>query len=761
MKTKFTIILLLLNINLLHAQGLWEEIATFPGTTRHAAGSFSLNGEGYVIGGYGSNSQVLNDVWKYNPQNDLWSLLDTLPIHVYGSTVFVLNDTVYMCNGWQSTAGVTNDILFRYDPILDVWDSINTYPGTPAYTCVSFVLNGKAYIGIGYQPYTNELWQYDPSTNTWTAKADFAGSMRQSCAAFVINNKAFVGLGADNNEVFDDIYEYVDSSDTWVLFDTFPGGGRYANTSMVINNKAYIGNGYDLMNFKNDMWELDPTSLTWTQVNDFGGAERHSVCSFVINNIGYTGLGVSGFFQGDFWRLIPDGLNEISGRSYYDLNSNSSFDSSEYPISQLLVQVNPGGDIYSTNNLGVFRAQADTAISYTFNVLNVPQYYSLNTTLPTISFSSTGNLDSSIVLPLQPTNSVQDLYIDLTPLTPVRGGFDGFYAINYKNKGTLLLDSAMIHLTLDTGLSFLTTMPNTPYSAINANGDSIVWTIYNLQPGESGTFRVKYSSNFVQLLNGDTVICSAVIYPTASDADTVDNYSFTEEIVVGSYDPNDKAVSDATITPAEVLNGKWLTYTIRFQNTGTFQANYVRVIDSIPTSLDLSTFEMISASHDFTYEITGDRAVKWNFPGIVLPDSNANEPESHGFIKFRIKPISSLVIGNQIDNNAFIYFDFNPPVITNYAQTIVTNPAAISEISKNQNWILYPNPAKDVVNISKDIDLSSIATIQLYDASGRFVAGLPKPISHLIALPKMNTGIYQFTILMKDGQSISRNLFVR
>ncbi|MBL0095662.1 MAG: hypothetical protein IPP46_03625 [Bacteroidetes bacterium] len=355
MKTKFTIILLLLNFYLVRAQGLWEEIATFPGISRHAAGGFSLNGEGYVIGGFGANSQVLNDVWKYNPQNDLWTQLDTLPIHVYGQTMFVINDTVYMCNGYQSTAAVTNNNLYRYDPTLDVWDSINVYPGTPAYTCASFVLNDKAYIGIGFQPYTNELWQYDPSTNSWTAKADFAGSMRQSCTAFVINNKAFVGLGADNNEVFDDIYEYVDSTDTWVLFDTFPGGGRYAITTMVINNKAYLGNGYDLSNFKNDMWELDPTSLTWTQVNDFGGAERHSVCSFVINNIGYTGLGVSGFFQSDLWRLIPNGLNEISGRSYYDLNSNSSFDSSEYPISQLLVQVNPSGDIYSTNNLGYLK----------------------------------------------------------------------------------------------------------------------------------------------------------------------------------------------------------------------------------------------------------------------------------------------------------------------------------------------------------------------------------------------------------------------
>ncbi|MBK7970889.1 MAG: hypothetical protein IPK08_19305 [Bacteroidetes bacterium] len=41
---------------------------------------------------------------------------------------------------------------------------------------------------------------------------------------------------------------------------------------------------------------------------------------------------------------------------------------------------------------------------------------------------------------------------------------------------------------------------------------------------------------------------------------------------------------------------------------------------------------------------------------INLPDSNANEPASHGFISYRIKPLSTLTAGTEFTNLAAIYF---------------------------------------------------------------------------------------------------------
>jgi hypothetical protein len=55
----------------------------------------------------------------------------------------------------------------------------------------------------------------------------------------------------------------------------------------------------------------------------------------------------------------------------------------------------------------------------------------------------------------------------------------------------------------------------------------------------------------------------------------------------------------------------------------------------------------------------------------MLPASSVNEPESHGYIVYRIQPKSDVVVGETIHNTASIYFDYNLPVLTNDATTLV------------------------------------------------------------------------------------------
>lgn len=64
-----------------------------------------------------------------------------------------------------------------------------------------FELNGKGYVGLGYDG-TNRLkdfYQYDPSTNTWSQKADYAGTARYGAIGFQVGDKAYIGTGYDGN----------------------------------------------------------------------------------------------------------------------------------------------------------------------------------------------------------------------------------------------------------------------------------------------------------------------------------------------------------------------------------------------------------------------------------------------------------------------------------------------------------------------------------------------------------------------------------
>ena len=88
-------------------------------------------------------------------------------------------------------------------------------------------------------------------------------------------------------------------------------------------------------------------------------------------------------------------------------------------------------------------------------------------------------------------------------------------------------------------------------------------------------------------------------------------------------------------------------------------------------NLDISTIRPGVSSHDYELEIVQGPILQFTFENIMLPDSNINEPASHGFVNFSIAPREGLDFGTVLQNTAAIYFDFNEPVITNTAELVL------------------------------------------------------------------------------------------
>jgi uncharacterized repeat protein (TIGR01451 family) len=137
-------------------------------------------------------------------------------------------------------------------------------------------------------------------------------------------------------------------------------------------------------------------------------------------------------------------------------------------------------------------------------------------------------------------------------------------------------------------------------------------------------------------------------------------------LVTGSFDPNDKTGYPLGVGVSHTVspNGQ-LDYLIRFQNTGTDTAFTVVIRDTLDTDLDIFTVVSGASSHNYTFNMYGPRVLEWTFNNIMLPDSTADEPGSHGFIAFTVKQEDNLPDGTEINNTAHIYFDFNSAVITN------------------------------------------------------------------------------------------------
>src|SRR5690606_7247052 len=107
-----------------------------------------------------------------------------------------------------------------------------------------------------------------------------------------------------------------------------------------------------------------------------------------------------------------------------------------------------------------------------------------------------------------------------------------------------------------------------------------------------------------------------------------------------------------------------------FQNMGTASAINIKVSDTIQNQLDVSTLRLLDMSHEGRMQIYNNE-VDFIFDDIYLPDSTTDEPNSHGYVLFAIKPRSFVNIGDYIYNEAAIYFDYNEPVITNTTATYI------------------------------------------------------------------------------------------
>lgn len=291
-------------------------------------------------------------------------------------------------------------------------------------------------------------------------------------------------------------------------------------------------------------------------------------------------------------------------------------------------------------------------------------------------------------------------------------GDDMLSPVNYVVIEDILIQMMGNNIQLASGESTVLTFP--------ANGS--IWRLEVEQP-ENHPFS-QWVSAAVQgcgLNSNDSVSLGFVTtfpqYPVAQNMDE----DCTENI--GAFDPNDKQGFPKGVGDEhEITKDYPLEYLIRFQNTGTDTAFNVYILDTLSSTLDLSTFRFLSSSHPCGVFMDGPR-LHFNFAQIMLPDSNINEPLSHGYVRFSVAPKSDLAEGAVITNEASIYFDFNDPVVTNQTlHTIRKSLVWIPELAiRNRDLSIkvFPLPAASEVSVRINDPMHQNGIILVYDQWGR------------------------------------------
>jgi uncharacterized repeat protein (TIGR01451 family) len=230
--------------------------------------------------------------------------------------------------------------------------------------------------------------------------------------------------------------------------------------------------------------------------------------------------------------------------------------------------------------------------------------------------------------------------------------------------------------------------------------------------------------------------------------------------ILASFDPNIKSVIPVGISPLHYTDSNQiLEYRIDFQNTGLAAAEKIVVEDSISTWLDLNSFVPLTSSHKYSVDIIGPNIIHFVFDSIMLPDSNSNEPASHGYVIFKIRPKFNTPKGTIINNFADIFFDFNAPVRTNTVFNMIFDTVfvrlglGLNEPKENleAHVLVFPNPAVDKFIIKLDKDLQN-AQIKLLDINGREVYQLSNVNGKSVEITniELSKGIYFVNIFDKN-----------
>lgn len=414
--------------------------------------------------------------------------------------------------------------------------------------------------------------------------------------------------------------------------------------------------------------------------------------------------------------------NIILGKTYIDNNNNNIY--------------NPATDILFTQGYAKSIKGNINAISYlngngqylnfvdtgTYNTIftGYNNYYTVLPVTKTTTHTTYGNLDT-VDFALKPKGSIKDLRVSLVNNWVTRPGFTNSYEAVYVNEGTTVVSNASVAVVLDNRLTYNNAVPS-PTAIV---GDTLKWNLASLNPSQQGKIVINFTGKTPPTLNGnDSLLSKAIIYPVVGDTTPVDNRYTLTDIARNAFDPNDKNIeTNSTLTPAQVTSGDYITYRVRFQNTGNFYATNVIIRDTLESNLDWSSLQVIAASHSgLQTSIQSNNVVEFRFNNINLPASSVSEAASHGYIVFKIKPKNTLVAGNTIKNKAHITFDFNTPIKTNIATAkVVTITATINKHNTIGELNLFPNPNNGNFTVDFTSKGNYPITVTLFDVTGKVV----------------------------------------
>jgi hypothetical protein len=484
----------------------------------------------------------------------------------------------------------------------------------------------------------------------------------------------------------------------------------------------------------------------------------------VIADRGDTAYDSAVFLQaGSFSSGPPECSDKVKLIAFIDANNNGIKEDTEnsFTYGSFEYQLNDVGELnHISSPIGNYTLYDTNPLnSYDFSFAVHPEYavyFSAGTTSHTNITIPVGSGTQTLYFPITQIQGYNDVTVSIIPMGLPVAGFSYYNKIVYTNLGTTPT-SGTIDYAKDTNVSIVNTG-----NGISVTPTGFTYSFNNLAPFVTRSFLVKLNVPSIPTVNiGDVLLSNISISAPANDINLNNNAFNISQIVVASYDPNDKMeVHGGKLDIDTFSQTDYLFYTIRFQNTGTANAISIRVEDLLDSQLDEESLRMVSSSHNYVLERVGNHLI-WKFDYIYLPSQLENEALSQGYVTFRIKVKPGFAVGDIIPNFAEIYFDTNPPIITNtFLSEFGVNLSA--QTFTANTVILYPNPTHSILNVNLQGTSESIAKITIYDIIGKSIKTISGTNSQQMSInvSDLSTGVYMIEIITDTNMKQIRKFIV-
>lgn len=412
-----------------------------------------------------------------------------------------------------------------------------------------------------------------------------------------------------------------------------------------------------------------------------------------------------------YYQKVAHDLCYITGSVYFDKNRDGQFNWDERGMPYCKLKMMPSGLVVFTNGNGQFDFNGQVSGAYQMSLVGKYQEYFENPPPFTILRNSgiSLGLKQKKALPMEASVTTA---MQRSRCNEVTTGLLSFY-----NTGIVDIDSARIELSVESPVQL-------GYNQEGPFAPTISFSVPAFKSGMGNTYHFavlwpsgEHIENLFSVRSRTRVYVKDTLKAILIDSSSKQLFC--------SYDPNDKAampfgVSDKHYT----LKKSALEYTIRFENTGNDYAYNIQIKDTLSKELDGSCFEVVAASHPVNTELSNSGVATFLFKNINLPDTSTDKQKAQGFVRYRIKAKEDIAEGKDIFNTASIYFDKNPPIVTNttFNRMVTTLPLTTDWAlppSLEETARFFPIPATGVLHVQTS---SAFAQMRLLDIQGRLIA---------------------------------------